>query len=177
MASGESFSDAVAGVDYGSVALSGALEAVGQVGGAAGLTAAAKGLSIGTKGKIGEAVAKAGIALRGEKILVEGGRTAAGQITQLGKLSGSAARSKPDFVVQGKDGAIKAVEAKFGNSELRRPQQALQRALGDAFSVSRTSYDDVAKTGGALGGAGGGTSGALFTPANTLSCKGDRNPC
>ena len=174
MASGESFSDAVAGVDYGSVALSGALGAVGQVGGAAGLTAAAKGLSIGTKGKIGEAVAKAGIALKGEKILPGSGKAAA---KSFDGLKGSAARSKPDFVVQGKDGAIKAVEAKFGNSELRRPQQALQRALGDAFSVSRTSYDDVAKTGGALGGAGGGTSGALFTPANTLSCKGDRNPC
>jgi hypothetical protein len=173
LASGESFGEAVGGVDYGSVALSGALGAVGQVGGAAGLTAAAKGLSIGTKGKIGEAVAKAGIALKGDKILVEGGKTAAGKIPELGKLSGSAARSKPDFVVKGKDGAIKAVEAKFGDSKLTGPQKALQGALGDAFSVSRTSYDDVAKTGGALGGAAGGTTGAAITP----SCSGDKNPC
>jgi uncharacterized protein RhaS with RHS repeats len=170
LAAGDSLGQAFSDVNYGSVALSGALGAVGQVGGAAGLTAAAKGLSIGTKGKIGEAVAKAGIALKGEKILPGGGKAAA---KSFDGLKGSAARAKPDFVVQGKDGATKAVEAKFGDAKLTGPQKALQGALGNAFSVSRTSYDDVAKAGGAVGGAAGGTAGAAITPA----CSGDNKPC
>ena len=163
LASGDSFGEAVAGVDYGSVALSGALGAVGQVGGAAGLTAAAKSLSIGTKGKIGEAVAKAGIALKGEKILAQG--QAAGKVGELGKLSGQAARAKPDFVVQGKDGVAKAVEAKFGDAKLSGAQKALEGALGpDKFSTVRTSYDAIGKVGGAAGGAVGGVAGAALTP-------------
>jgi hypothetical protein len=110
-------------------------------------------------------VAGVGIAAKGENVIAA--QTRAGKVAELGDVTGRAAKSVPDFVVQGKDGAVKAVEAKFGTSALSGAQKELKNQLGDAFSVVRTTADDVANAGGIAGGVAGGATGAAITP----------NPC
>lgn len=79
---------------------------------------------------------------------------------ELGKLTGRATKSKPDFVVRRPDGSVGVVEAKCGTSNLAPAQKELKRQLGDdAFTVSRTSYDDVGKVGGHVGAVTGGAAG------------------
>jgi hypothetical protein len=151
----KSLGSSVTNVSLGSVLLSGALGAVGQIGGATAARSAVSGLSNGAKGQIGETVARVGIAARGENVVAQ--QTRAGKVTELGNVTGRAAKSVPDFVVQGKDGAVKVVEAKFGTSGLTGAQKELKNQLGDAFSVVRTTADDVANAGGVVGGVAGGT--------------------
>ncbi|PKL98883.1 MAG: hypothetical protein CVV17_09775, partial [Gammaproteobacteria bacterium HGW-Gammaproteobacteria-7] len=158
LASGQGLGEAVSNVSLTQVAVSGALGAVGQFGGATATRSLVSGLSNGAKGKLGEGVARAGIALRGEKVIAA--QTAAGKVPELGGVSGRAAKAVPDFVVQGKDGAVKVVEAKFGTSQLTGAQKALKAQVGDAFTVARTTANDVANAGGAAGAVAGGVTGA-----------------
>ena len=139
-------------VNLASIGVSAALGAVGGFAGGEGLVTAAKGLNIATKGHIGEMVARIGIAARGETVVARG--EAAGRVAELGahKLTSTAARAKPDFVVRTITGKTKVVEAKFGSAGLTRAQRALKAEMGSDFQVSRTSYGDVSKVGGAAGG-------------------------
>lgn len=162
MASGQSFGDAVSNVNMTQVAISGALGAVGQVGGSAAARTVVSGLSNGAKGKLGEGVARLGIALRGEKVIAAG--TKAGDVAELGSITGRAAKSIPDFVVKTKEGAVKVVEAKFGTSRLTGAQTALKNQMGDAFTVSRTTVNEVANAGGAASAVVGGVTGAVIPP-------------
>jgi len=168
LAGGQSLGDALSNVDGGAVLASGALGAVGQVGGAGLARATVSRLSAGAKGKIGETAARLGIAAKGEKVLAQ--QTRAGDVAELGDVTGRAAKSVPDFVVEGKDGAVKVVEAKFGTSGLTGAQRELKAQLGDSFEVVRTTADDVAKVGGALGGGAGAATGAA---AEENSCSRD----
>ena len=164
LASGESVGDALTDISGKSLLVSAALGAVGNIGGGKALTTLARGLSNQTKGKIGEAVARVGIAARGEKVIARGEK--AGEVAELGKLSGRAQNAKPDFVVQKADGSTGVVEAKFGNSQLTPAQAELRNQVGDdAFRVSRTSYDDVRNAGGATGSAAGGAAGNCVSGA------------
>jgi hypothetical protein len=80
----------------------------------------------------------------------------AGEVSQLGKVTGRAANSKPDFVVRKADGSVGIVEAKFGTSQLTKAQRELRKQVGeDAFRISRTSYEDVRNAGGAAGSVAG----------------------
>jgi RHS repeat-associated protein len=168
VASGQNLGTAISNVNLTSVALSAALGAVGQYGGSRALVAITKGLSNATKGSIGEAVARAGIALRGEKIIAT--KEVARTVTELGELSGRAARAVPDFVVQDAKGAVKVVEAKFGTSNLSGAQRALQKSLGDdSFQISRTSYEEVGAVGGVAGAAASGAAGAALAPELDMS--------
>ena len=99
-------------------------------------------MSIQTKGRIGEAIAAAGIRARGGKILARG-QPAKSLDKITSPLSRSGGRSKPDFLVRRISGKIEVVEAKFGTARLSAPQRALQDDLGSAFSVARTSAEDV----------------------------------
>ena len=89
--------------------------------------------------------------------MVAPAHTAAGKIPQLGQVTGRAAGAKPDFVVRGKDGAVKVVEAKFNTSGLTGAQRELKSQIGSAFTVSRTTMGAVAKAGGVTGAAVSGT--------------------
>ena len=53
------------------------------------------------------------------------------------------------------------VEAKFNTAGLTAAQRDLKAQMGSAFTVSRTTLDDVANAGGAAGAAAGGASGAV----------------
>jgi len=170
MASGQSLGQAISNIDPVSVGMSALSGAMGAVGGGKALTAAMKALPPGVKGKIGEAVTKTGILARGEKILAQNKR--AGDVKELkGAVRGRGAESKPDFVVRDKAGDVKILESKFGNSPLTPAQKALQKQTGDAFQVSRTSYDDVAKVGAGAGAASAGA--AVNCAAATASICGN----
>jgi hypothetical protein len=158
VASGQGLGEAFSNVDGTQVLVSGALGSVGQVGGATAARAAVSGLSNGTKGKIGEAVARVGIAARGERVIAS--QTAAGRVAELGNITGRGARAVPDYVVRGRDGAVKVVEAKFNTAGLTGAQRDLQSQLGAAFTVSRTTLDDVANAGGAAAAGATGASSA-----------------
>jgi RHS repeat-associated protein len=158
MASGQSFAGAISGIDGSSVLMSAALGAVGNIGGGQALSAATRSLSSSAKGKIGEAVARIGIAARGEKVVARNQK--AGQTGELGELSGRAQNARPDFVVEKSDGSVGVVEAKFGSSQLTPAQKELRKQIGEEnFRVSRTSYDDVRNAGGAAGSVSGGAAG------------------
>ncbi|MCM2311851.1 MAG: hypothetical protein NDI84_10645 [Steroidobacteraceae bacterium] len=158
LASGQDLGDAISNIDGNSIALSAAFGAVGNVGGGRALTTLARGLSSETKGKIGEAVARIGIATRGEIMIARGEK--AGNVGELGRLSGRAQNAKPDFVVKRPGGSTSVVEAKFGNGQLTPAQRELRNQVGDdAFRTSRTSYDDVRHAGGAAGTIAGGVAG------------------
>lgn len=116
-----------------------AFGAVGGAGGGRALTAFTSNLSNTTKGLVGEGMARAGIFLRGEKVIDRGVRA-----VEYG-ATGRAGRSVPDFIIQKTNGTTGYVEAKFGKSTLTGAQRALQQQEGDAFRISRTSYDDVGK--------------------------------
>lgn len=158
MAQGQDFGDAVSNINGTQVLISGALGAVGQLGGSTGARTVVSGLSNGAKGRLGEGVAGAGIALRGEKVITS--QTAAGKVPELGQLAGRAARAVPDFVVRARDGAVKVVEAKFNTAGLTGAQRALRTELGPAFTVSRTTIGEVANAGGVAGAVAGGSAGA-----------------
>lgn len=165
MASGQSFVSAVSNINPVSVAVSGALGAVGYVGGAGQATSYVRSLTNQQKGNIGEAVARVGIALRGET-LVRQPHTKAGSVAELG-VTGRGAGSKPDFIVRDRSGNVKVVEAKFGAGDLTGAQRDLKRQIGAAFRTSHTSYQDVAKAGGATGAA------ALSAAGSALKSAGD----
>jgi len=158
MAQGQDFGDAVSNINGTQVLISGALGAVGQLGGSTAARTVVSGLSNGAKGRLGEGVARAGIALRGEKVIVS--QTAAGKVAELGQLAGRAAKAVPDFVVRARDGAVKVVEAKFNTAGLTGAQRALRSELGSAFTVSRTTVGEVANAGGVAGAVAGGSAGA-----------------
>jgi hypothetical protein len=65
----------------------------------------------------------------------------------------------PDFVVKKPDGSVGVVEAKFGTGDLRAAQRELKRQMGDAFQVSRTTYEEVRAAGGVVGSVAGGVTG------------------
>lgn len=163
LASGESLGDAVTDIDGKSLLVSGALGAVGNIGGGKALTTLVRGLSNQTKGKIGEAVARVGIAARGEKIVARGEK--AGKVSELGQVTGRAQNAKPDFVVSKADGSTGVVEAKFGSSQLTPAQAELKSQMGDAFQVSRTTYEEVRAVGGAAGSVAGGATGNCVSGA------------
>jgi uncharacterized protein RhaS with RHS repeats len=158
MASGQSFGTALSNVSVGQVLVSGALGAVGQIGGSTAANAIVSGMSNGAKGALGEAVARVGIAVRGETVIAS--QTAAGKVAELGSVTGRAAKAVPDYVVKTGDGAVKVVEAKFGTSGLTGAQQALKSQMGDAFTVSRTTANEVANVAGNAGAVVGGSTGA-----------------
>jgi hypothetical protein len=155
LAAGADLGDAFTDVDVGSIAISAAAGSLGGIGGGRGLVTLVGNLSNSTKGRIGEMVARVGIAARGEKVLVDGtratGRTA-GSVKELG-VSGRGAKARPDFIVQDRKGNVKAIEAKFGSARLTKAQQDLRNQLGDRFQTSRTTYEDVGRAGAAVGGA------------------------
>jgi hypothetical protein len=155
MASGEDFGQAVSNIDRMSVAASAVMGLAGGLGGAKALTSQVKSMSNATKGKIGEHVARAGIAMRGEKIVEQAEQ--AKKVPGLGQVTGRGANSRPDFVVQDKSGNMKVVEAKFGSSNLTPAQKDLQNQLGsEGFRVSRTTYAEVGAVGGSVGSAAAG---------------------
>lgn len=137
------------------------------VGGGVGANVAVKavsGLSNAAKGKIGEAVARAGIAARGEKVIAS--QRPAGKVGELGNVSGRGANAKPDYVVKDKSGNVKVVEAKFNSSGLTGAQKDLQKQMGDSFTVSRTTYDDVANAGAAAGATAGAAASCVATTSS-----------
>ncbi|WP_157515111.1 RHS repeat-associated core domain-containing protein [Luteimonas abyssi] len=157
----------VAGVEaqhnqIGAQAASGMVEggilAAGGIGGASAARAAVGLLSNGTKGRIGEAVAQIGIAVRGERVIAS--QVPAGRVAALGQVTGRGARAVPDFVVRGRDGSVKVVEAKFNTAGLTGAQRDLSSQLGSAFTVSRTTMGDVAKSGAVFGAVTGGAGSA-----------------
>jgi len=173
VASGQSLGSAFKNIDIKSVAVAGLLGAVGGFGGSKALVTVTKGLSNATKGTIGQVVARAGIAARGEKLLYAGEK--AGKVTELGSLTGRASRAVPDFVVETSSGATKVVEAKFGTSTLTGAQRALQKAVGDdMFQISRTTYEEVGNVGAVAGGAAGG---ALSPEVTTIMTQGATGTC
>ncbi len=123
-----------------------------------------RGMSTAAKGKIGEVVTRAGIAARGEKVIAS--QRPAGKVGELGSISGRGANAKPDFVVKDKSGNVKVVEAKFGSSNLTGAQRDLKKQMGDAFTVSRTTYDDVANAGATAGAATGAATACVATTSN-----------
>jgi hypothetical protein len=155
MATGQSFGGAVSNVDLKSVVVSAAMGSVGQFGGVSAAKTAVCSLSNGAKGKIGEAVARVGIAARGEKLIAAQGK--AGE--HIAGLSGRGAKAVPDYIVKDASGNVKVVEAKFGSSQLTGAQKDLKSQMGHAFTVSRTTYDNVGKVGGAAGAVTGGAAG------------------
>ena len=157
LASGQDLDDAISNIDGKSVLASAALGAVGNIGGGKALTTLARGLSNQTKGKVGEAVARVGIAARGEKVVARAER--AGDVRQLGQVTGRAQNAKPDFVVRKADGSTGVVEAKFGSSQLTPAQAELKNQMGDAFQASRTTYEEVRAVGGAAGSVAAGVTG------------------
>ncbi|NRB25799.1 MAG: hypothetical protein HRU42_19580 [Shewanella sp.] len=166
LSSGQSLGDSLTNIDGTSIVISAGLGMVGSFGGGKALTSAAKLLSNQTKGKIGEGVTRLGIAARGEKVIAA--QAKAGNVQQLGNITGRAANSRPDFVVQTASGAVKVVEAKFGTAGLTGAQRQLKKQIGKgAFQVSRTSYDDVARAGSATGAATGGATGNCAASANS----------
>lgn len=167
MASGQGFGEAVSNIDLKSVAVSAALGAVGSLGGASAARVAAKGLSNAAKGNIGEAVTRVGILLRGEKMIARGEK--ASKVAELGKVTGRAANAKPDFVVRTLTGKIKVIESKFGTAQLSRAQKALEKTLGDTFSVSRTTADEI----GAVAGGTATTVSAAAVGAVSGDCPGN----
>ena len=94
MATGQSFGDAVSNIDPKSVAVSAAMGAVGQFGGSSAAKTAVGSLSNGAKGTIGEAVARVGIAARGEKVIAS--HEKAGE--HIAGLSGRGAKAVPDYI-------------------------------------------------------------------------------
>ncbi len=160
MASGQSFGNALSNVSVGQALASGALGALGQIGASAAARSVVSGLSNGAKGTLGEATARVGIAMRGEKVIAS--QTAAGKVPELGNITGRAAKAIPDFVVKSADGSVKVVEAKFGTSGLTGAQRALKNTMGEAFTVSRTTADEVANAAGRVGAVAGGSTGATI---------------
>ncbi|MFN4161186.1 MAG: RHS repeat-associated core domain-containing protein [Stenotrophomonas sp.] len=169
MAQGQDFGDAVSNINGTQVLISGALGSVGQLGGSTAARTVVSGLSNGAKGRLGEGVARVGIALRGEKVLAS--QTAAGKVGELGQLGARAAKAVPDFVVRGRDGAVKVVEAKFNTAGLTGAQRALRSEIGSAFTVSRTTVGEVANAGGVAGAVAGGSAGAA---AGEIRKRADR---
>jgi hypothetical protein len=160
MASGQSFGDSLSNVSVGQVLVSGALGSVGQIGGSAAARSIVSGMSNGAKGTLGEVAARVGIAARGEKVIAS--QTAAGKVAELGNITGRAAKAVPDFVTKAADGTVKFVEAKFGTSGLTGAQQALKGQMGAAFTVSRTTANEVANVAGHAGAVAGGSTGAAI---------------
>jgi RHS repeat-associated protein len=158
VASGQSIGVAISSINGGSLLASAALGAVGDIGGGRALTAISRSLGSQTKGKLGEAISRVGIAARGEKVIARDQK--ASEVAELGQLSGKAQNAKPDFVVQSSDGSIGVVEAKFGKGQLTPAQRELRNQMGnEAFRLSRTSYDDVRDAGGVVGAVTGGATG------------------
>lgn len=66
------------------------------------------------------------------------------------------------------------VEAKFNTAGLTGAQRALKKQLGNAFTVSRTTLNNVGKASGIAAGAASGATGAALTPGSCeakSSCK------
>jgi len=148
---GQSLTDAATNIDGTSIAISAAMGAVGQFGTSKFVTSAVSKAGIHTKGAIGEAAAKAGIAMRRESIVAS--KASAKSIAELKStsMSRSAGRSKPDFVVRDRQGNIKVVEAKFGEARLSNGQRDLQKAMGsENYTVSRTTASEVGDAAGAV---------------------------
>lgn len=123
---------------------------------------AVSGLSNATKGKIGEAVARAGIALRGEKVIAA--QEKAGSV--INGVSGRGAKAVPDYVVKDAKGNVKVVAAKFGSSNLTGAQKDSQKQMGDSFTVSRTTCNDVANAGATAGAATGAAASCVATESS-----------
>lgn len=119
-------------------------------------------MSNASKGTLGEAVARIGIAARGEKVIVPHGKVG----EHIAGVSGRGAKAVPDFIVKDKNGAVKVVEATFRSAQLKGAQRDLKNQMGDPFSVSRTTYKDVANAGGAAGAVAGGTAGNCVSGAS-----------
>lgn len=152
LAHGQGLRQAATNINLKSVAVSAALGAVGDFAGARIVRVGLDGLSNAAKGKIGEAVARAGIAMRGEQVVAS--QQAAGRVSELaGRVSGRGARAVPDFVVRKANGAIGAVEAKFNTSGLTGAQRALKGQLGADFRISRTTSAEIAGPAGHVTGA------------------------
>jgi RHS repeat-associated protein len=169
LANGQGIRQAATDVDLKSIVASAALGAVGNVAGARIARIGIDGLSIGAKGRIGEAVARAGIALRRESVVAT--QQAAGRVAELaGRTSGRGARAVPDYVVRKATGSIGVVEAKFGTARLSTAQRALQSQLGGDFRVSRTTAAE-------LSGAAGNVTGAATAATNSLTHCGSAEGC
>ncbi|WP_196802112.1 RHS repeat domain-containing protein [Sphingomonas phyllosphaerae] len=150
LAEGQSLGRAATNVSLASIATSAAFGAVGNVAGARLARIGVNSLSNASKGKLGEAVTRAGIALRGERVIASQER--AGKVAALaGRVSGRAARSVPDFVVRKPNGTVGIVEAKFGTSRLTGAQRALQGQMGSSFQTSRTTAQEVSNAAGHAG--------------------------
>ncbi|MFZ4604273.1 MAG: RHS repeat-associated core domain-containing protein, partial [Caulobacterales bacterium] len=168
LAEGQTLGQAATNVDLVSIRTSAALGAVGGFGGSRALTAGARALSPVTKGKLGEAATRVGMALRGERVVAT--KELARDVPELGTLSRQAGRGRPDFVVRDGRGAVRVVESKFGDSPLRPAQRALQSEVGDsAYRVSRTTYGQVGAVGAAAGGVPAGLAGN-----SKVTCTGSR---
>jgi uncharacterized protein RhaS with RHS repeats len=165
LASGQNLAGAISGIDGKSVLASAALGALGNIGAGQALSAVTRNLPNSTKGRIGEAIARIGIAARGEKVVARNQK--ASETGELGQLSGRAQNARPDFVVEKADGSIGAVEAKFGSSQLTPAQKELRNQMGDEnFRVSRTTYSEVRAAGGAVGSVAGGAAGNCAVQAS-----------
>jgi RHS repeat-associated protein len=126
--------------------------------------------SNGAKGSLGEFFAWVAIKARGGKIIGETGSKAlpAGTIPQLGKVTGRAARARPDFVFRARDGKIRVWEAKYSTKDTRYTtegltgaQLALRNQLGESFHIFRVTESTVANTAGVAGATGGGSIGEV----------------
>ena len=130
-------------------AIAGAGGAIGGGVGGKGLVSVLKGLSNGTKGNIGEALA-IGKNLAKGRLPVDG----------RGPIPGFSARR--DALYKTITGRTLYGEAKFGTSGLTGPQRAAQRGHGSDYIVDKFTYDFFSKTGSVSGGLAGGSAGAAW---------------
>lgn len=157
--SGKSLGQSVRGIDGSSVAIATAAGTGGNYFGGRIASSFIARASNKAKGSLGEAVARAGIFLRGEAVLAK--RKVALEVTALGSLVGRAAKSVPDFVTGTRAGVVRVIEAKFGTSSLTRAQRALRDTPGINFTTARTSYGQVQSFGRSSGSIIGGGVGAI----------------
>jgi hypothetical protein len=116
--------------------------------GAKGLPTGLRGLSMGTKGAIGEGLSYAENTLQGSTNLAMRTRSIPGF------------RTIVDSTWESASGEIYYVESKFGTGRLTAAQRTAAKALGDAYHVERWDYPFFGRVGGYLG-FGSGAAGAM----------------
>ena len=153
----------------------------GGVGGAFAKQGATKAISTAsnkTKGKIGEAVVRGRLALKGH--LIPTTQTRVSRITGLEHVAGRGANSIADFAVRGRNGVAKVIDAKFtttGKVSNTGAQRHLKSQIRDNFSNSVVHASDVAKAAGNAGAAVGGAIGGGGCAGSRIGNNGSGSIC
>lgn len=145
-------------ISLGRLAASTALGAVGGGLGGRGLTGALRGLSNGTKGRIGETLSIVNNRLGGNTLLSTQTRSIPGQ------------RTIVDSTWRSLSGSTYYVESKFGTAGLTSAQRAASNAVGNAYHVERWGYPFFERVGAYGGGAAAGAAGSAAGSAAGGDC-------